>query len=153
AAHDFLPFSYAVAVHGKDPLIAALKSSLGYLTGGIAYVALPLVLVFFASRSSRDAITDSLKPKEPARQLVALAFWLSLLLPPIVAPFIGISINSLWTMSAWTLLPVVLLSSPLIRITREAASRIVLIAVAVPFIFLAASTLIAAQIQSAGVAP
>src|SRR5215468_8478767 len=37
--NDFLPFSYAVAGHGAASLLSALCGALGYLAGGIAYVA------------------------------------------------------------------------------------------------------------------
>jgi hypothetical protein len=46
--------------------------------------------------------------------LAATAFWGTLLLPFLFALATGLQLTSLWTMPAWTLLPIVLLSSPLL---------------------------------------
>jgi hypothetical protein len=56
-------------------------------------------------------------------------------------------------MSAWTLLPVVILSSPLVIVTRKAAVRIVIIAIVFPILLLAASPFIARGINRGGVIP
>ena len=152
-ANDFLPFSYAMAAHGAGTLTSVAIRSGGYLAGGAAYVAVPILLMFAVVRPSSAALADARSPADPQRQLAMWAFWLPLVLPAVLAPLFGIEINSLWTMSAWTLLPVVMLSSPLIAVTRLAAVRIVAIAFAIPFLFLAASPLVAAAIQRAGVQP
>ena len=152
-ANDFLPFSYAVAAHGTGSFASIGMRTIGYLAGAAGYAALPVLLMFALMRPNRAAISDMLMPSTPERSLAAMAFWAPLLLPAILAPLFGIEINSLWTMSAWTLLPVVLLSSPQIVVTRIAAMRIVTIAVVVPFVFLVASPLIAGAIHRAGVAP
>lgn len=151
--NDFLPFSYAIAGHGARSIAAGASRALGYLAGGAGYVALPVLLVVAVARLSRDAVADVLRPSTPERRLAAAAFWAPLLMPVVIAPFFGIEINSIWTMSAWTLLPIVLLSSPLVAVTRQAAVRVVAVAIAVPLVLLAASPLIGGAIQRAGVPP
>ena len=46
------------------------------------------------------------------RRLVAIAFWTPLLLPIGGALASGTDLTSLWSMPAWTLLPIVMLSPP-----------------------------------------
>jgi 4-amino-4-deoxy-L-arabinose transferase-like glycosyltransferase len=152
-ANDFLPFSYAVTVHGSGSIASAVTSGAGYVVGAIGYVALPLLLALAIIRPNRAALADLLKPPTPERRLVAVTFWAPLLIPAVIAPLFGVEINSLWTMSAWTLLPVVLLSSPLVVISRRASTWIVAVAIMVPFAFLVASPFIARAIHRTGVAP
>jgi hypothetical protein len=56
-------------------------------------------------------------------------------------------------MSAWTLLPVVLLSSPLLTVTRTDAIRVLAVAVAFPVVMTLAAPGIALAIHYAGVKP
>jgi len=152
-AHDFPPFAYAVTSHATSSLAVVATSIAGYLAGAAGYVALPVLLAFAANRPSRAALADMLAPETAERRFAAVAFWAPLLLPALVAPFIGMQINSLWTMAGWTLLPVVLLSSPLIHAGRAATVRIVALAIAFPLVMLLAAPLIAGAIHRAGVAP
>jgi hypothetical protein len=54
-------------------------------------------------------------PTDVERRLVAAAFWAPLLLPILAALASNIDLPSLWSMSAWTLLPIVLLSPPQVK--------------------------------------
>jgi len=152
-ANDFLPFSYAVAGHGSTSLVSAVRGVLGYLAGGVAYVVLPLVIVFAAARPGRAALSDMGWPATPERRLAALVFWATLLLPALIAIFTWIRLTSLWTMSAWTLLPVMLLSSPLVTISRRDAVRLLALAVLLPLVMVALAPAIAFGIHRAGPAP
>lgn len=152
-SHDFAPFGYAVAVHGTKSLADVALGAAGYLIGSAGYVALPVLLVLLAARPDRAARADLLWPHAPERRLAAVAFWAPLLLPVAGALASGGEINSLWSMSAWTLLPVVLLSSPTVAIARRAGVRILALAVALPPIMLAASPLIAIALHRGGMAP
>jgi 4-amino-4-deoxy-L-arabinose transferase-like glycosyltransferase len=151
--NDFLPISYAIEGHGSTSLVSALRGALGYLAGGVAYVSVPLVFVFAATRPGRAALSDMGWPATPERRLAALAFWTTLLLPPLIAIFTWIRLVSLWTMSAWTLLPVMLLSSPLIVISRRDAVRVLALAVLLPLVMVALAPAIAFGIHRAGPAP
>lgn len=152
-ANDFAPFSYAVVLHGARSLTSTVGASLGYLAGSLAYVAVPLVLLFVIARPSRAAVKDMAWPSSPARRLAAAAFWAVLLVPALIAPLTGVRLVSLWSMSAFTLLPVMLLSSPLVTITRRDALGVLTLAVAFPFVMVAIAPAIAFVIHRAGPAP
>ena len=147
-ANDFAPFSYAVVVHGASSLVSTLGAVGGYLAGSVGYVAIPLIIVSFAARPVGATVRDMAWPAQPQRRLAALAFWAVLLTPALVAPFTGVRLTSLWTMSAWTLLPVMLLSSPLVMISRRDALGILTLAAAFPVAMVAAAPAIGFAIHS-----
>jgi hypothetical protein len=152
-ANDFAPFSYAIVLHGTGSLASTIGDAFGYLAGSVAYVAIPLVIVAVLARPSRAAVKDMAWPSSPARRLAATAFWAVLLLPALIAPFAGLRLVSLWSMSAFALLPVMLLSSPLVAITRRDAVGVLALAVAFPIVMVAVAPAIAFAIHSAGPAP
>ncbi len=152
-ANDFAPFSYAVVVHGAASFVSTLHGAVGYLAGSLAYVVVPLVIVLAVTRPSRVAAMDMAWPATPERRLAAVAFWVVLLAPALVAPLTGVQLVSLWSMSAWTLLPVMLLSSPLVAISRRDAMRVLALAVVFPFAMVAVAPAVAFGIHRAGLAP
>ena len=152
-ANDFAPFSYALDVHGSESFASTLRGALGYLASAVAYLAVPLVILFLAARPSRAAIADMAWPTTPKRRLAAIAFWAVLLGPALVAPFARVGLVSIWSMSAWTLLPVVLLSSPLVAIARRDAAHILVLAVAFPLVMTALAPAIAFSLHRAGLHP
>jgi 4-amino-4-deoxy-L-arabinose transferase-like glycosyltransferase len=152
-ANDFAPFSYAVDVHGAASVATTVRGSLSYLAGSVAYVAVPLLLVVLVARPSRAAVEDMGWPASAERRLAATAFWATLLLPALAAPFIGVQLVSLWSISAFTLLPMMLLSSPLVAVNRRDALRIVALAVALPFVMVAVAPAIAFAVHRSGPAP
>jgi hypothetical protein len=151
--NDFAPFSYAVATHGDSSLATGTRAVLGYLTGSIAYVALPLIVALIAVRPNRAALADMAWPESDQRRLAALAFWAVLLVPAVIAPLAGVRLVSLWSMSAWTLLPVMLLSSPRVSLPRRDAVNIVTLAVVFPLLMVALAPAIAFALHRAGVPP
>ena len=157
-ANDFAPFSYAMVVHGgaTSSFASSLRDALGYLGASVAYVAVPLVIVALAARPNPAALRDMAWPATPERRLAALAFWAVLVVPAVVAPLARVHLVSIWSMSAWSLLPVVLLSSPLVTLGRRDALRVLALAIAFPLIMIAAAPAIAVGIhrygQAAGVA-
>jgi hypothetical protein len=151
--HDFAPFGYAMTVHGDKPFAAAAYSVLGYLAGSIGYVAIPGIVVLAAARPGRAAIADMVWPSDTERRLVAAAFWGPMLLPALGALASGTEITSLWSMPAWTLLPVLLLSPPAVTMRDIDTRRILAACVAVPLIMLIAAPAIAIVVQRSGPAP
>jgi 4-amino-4-deoxy-L-arabinose transferase-like glycosyltransferase len=154
--NDFAPFSYAVAVHGAASFASTLRSTLGYLAGSAAYVAAPLLIVFLVARPGAAAVRDIAWPpmsSDLPRRFTALAFWLPLLLPAVLALVAGVGLVSLWSMSAWTLLPVMLLSSPLVMISRRDTLRVLTFALAFPLVMVALAPAIAFAIHRAGPEP
>ena len=151
--NHFEPFTYAMVVHGDKPFGAAAFSALGYLGGSFGYVAIPVIAVLIAARPSRATIADMLWPTDDDRRLAAAAFWAPLLLPALAALVSDTEITSLWSMSAWTLLPVLLLSSPAVAVRDIDLRRILAAAVIFPFVMLIASPGIAILAQRNGPPP
>ena len=137
--HHFEPFAYAMYVHGEKSFGAAALSALGYLAGSAGYVAVPVIIALVAGRPNRATLADIMWPGEPDRRLAAAAFWAPLLLPVLGALASGTDITSLWSMSAWTLLPVLLLSPPAMTIASFDTRRLLAFAVALPVAMVIAS--------------
>ena len=137
--HNFEPFAYAMYVHGEKSFADVAISALGYLAGSAGYVAVPVIIALAAARPSRAALGDMVWPSDPDRRLAAAAFWGPLLLPVVGALASGTDITSLWSMSAWTLLPVLLLSPPAMTIAAVDTRRLLAFAVALPVVMAIAS--------------
>jgi len=138
--HDFVPFGYALESHPAT-IVESLWSGFGYAAGALGYALVPIAIVAVAARPSRAAVADMLWPQEADRRLAVMVFALPLLLPMLLAAVASEKVVSLWAIGGMTLLPVLLLSSPRIAISRTAAIRIVGAAVAFPLVALAASPL------------
>ena len=151
--HDYAPFSYAFGVHDKAPYLTGAKSVFGYLGGSLGYVAAPIVVVLLIARPNGATLADTAWPKERSRRLAAAAFWAPFLLPVAAALASGVEITSLWSMSAFTLLPVLLLSPPAVKVSPVATERILMAAVVFPVIMLIASPFIAIADQRKGPPP
>ncbi|HEY1545960.1 MAG TPA: glycosyltransferase family 39 protein [Xanthobacteraceae bacterium] len=149
-AHDFTPFGYAMDTHPGTPL-ECLWSGVNYVIGAAAYVAPPAVLVGLAAWPGPAALRDIAWPLAPDRRLAVLAFGLPLAVPTVLAIAAHEVVTSLWAIAGMSLLPVVLLSSPMIVVSRAAARRIVGVAIAFPLLALALSPLIAWVIHRQGV--
>jgi hypothetical protein len=76
--------------------------------------------------------------------MAALIFWLPLLVPIALAGVTRINLLAIWNMESLGLLPVVLMSSPLISVGRVVAARIVALAITVSVLALLASPIVAA---------
>ena len=153
ARHDFAPFTYAFGIHADKPLADSLTHALGYLAGSLGYVAVPVIVVLIMARPRVSLLADMAWPAESERRLAAAAFWAPLLLPVVLAPATGVEITSLWSMSAWTLLPVLLLSPPAVTVQGHDTVRVLGLAIALPLIMLIASPVIAILAQRAGPLP
>src|SRR5262245_33991044 len=140
---DFQPFHYAFTVHKAESIGDAVTGALHYLVYSLLYVALPLSLALLLSRQPGVAAADMAWPATPVRQLVAAAFWTPLLSPVIVVLTVGVKLSSLWSMSMWTLLPVMLLSPPAITIAPWNGRKILALTTAVPIVSLLASPAVA----------
>jgi 4-amino-4-deoxy-L-arabinose transferase-like glycosyltransferase len=149
---EFSPLTYATTFRsgaGGHPL----KSAGGYLAGALAYSAVAVLIALAATRPNRAAVADMLRPGTPERRLAAMAFWAPLLLPAVLAPIFRFEITSLWTMSAWALLPVVLLSSPRMALDRRPVVAAVAAAVVFPVVMVAVAPLIAGMVHRGGGTP
>ncbi|NVN85955.1 MAG: glycosyltransferase family 39 protein [Rhodopseudomonas sp.] len=122
--HHFPSFAYATSVHPAASLAGNVVDTLSYLLGCIAYVSLVLVAAYWLLRPSRAALAEIAAPADPQRRLMLLILLLLIVLPTPFALLSGIRITPLWTMPSWTLLPIVLLASPLVSVDREAVRRL-----------------------------
>jgi 4-amino-4-deoxy-L-arabinose transferase-like glycosyltransferase len=148
---DFSPMSYAVSAHELRSFKATLASVVGYLAGSAGYVAVPVLLVLAASRPTVSAMRDVLFPQPSDRRFAAVAFWVPMLLPAVIALATGLELNSMWSMASLSLLPVVLLSSPLIVVGPMATRAMVALAVILPVLMCLAAPWIAIFNHRAGV--
>jgi len=112
-----------------------------------------LIVAFIATRPSRAAIRDSIWPSDDHRRLATVAFWAALLVPVPFAIAMHLELTGLWSMASWSLLPVVLLSSPQVALPRLDAVRVVAFAAAFPIVMVIAAPVIAFVTHRAGVAP
>jgi len=142
-------FGYALAAH-PGTYWTALVSGVNFAVGSVAYAAVPALIALAATRPSRAALADALWPRDSDRRLVAVAFWTPLLLPAVAAVAARTRIVPLWSIGAMTLLPVVLLSSPMLTLSRVMLRRIVGFAIAVPVVALAVSPLVAFAVHWRG---
>jgi hypothetical protein len=149
-AHDFAAFGYALETHPAT-IGEALVSGIAYVAGAAGYVAVPVVLAAVAARPSVPAVADAGWPSDPRRRTVVVAFVVPFLLPLVAAVIAKEKIVSLWAIASMTLLPVVLLSSPLVTLPRAAAIRILAIALAVPVVCVVAAPVVALLVHLHGV--
>ena len=149
-AHDFAPFGYALTSH-PSTLANAAQSAVGFLIGEAGYMAAPVVIALIAARPGLRAVRDTVWPKTPQRRLVLIAFLAPLVLPVFVSVAAKVDIVSLWSMGGMPLLGVVLLSSPLVVVTRRAAVWLLAAGIVFPVAMMLASPVIAIVIHREGV--
>ncbi len=146
------PFDYALGKHPAASFLDAILGSLRFLAGGAAYIGVPVVLAVAATLPNAAAILDTLWPATAHRRVAALAFWAPLLLAILVGLAAQVLINSLWIISAVILLPVVLLSSPLVGMRRGALPLLLGVAIALPVLATLAAPAVAYVIHRHGLA-
>jgi hypothetical protein len=151
--HNFSPFDYAMAVHGGRSFAQAFWADIEYLVDSAAFVALPVAVVLLTARPRLGTVIEMAWPKDPERRLVAAAFWGTLILPTLPALLWGVQINGLWSMSGWTLLPIMLLSSKAIEIPDTAVRPLVGLAAVIPLLLLLIAPGVAVVRQWQGVPP
>jgi len=151
--HDFMPLTYALGAHSVNTFGDTLITAGRYVGGGLGYAAAPALIVLALARPRGAALADMLLPTAPERRFVAVAFWATLLLPVLVGPLLGIDLNPIWTMPDLILFPLVLLSSPLLTLSRQVLGAIVALVIVLPVAMLAASPAIAIAIHMAGPDP
>ena len=130
---------YAIGVHASHSITDQVWATLEYAVGGVAYVPLPIGAYVATVRPDRRMLAAALWPDDPDRRMLAVLLVVPLVAPLLTAPIIGVKLTSLWTMSGWFLLPIVLLAPPDIKVTRAAALRVpVAVALITAAVFVAA---------------
>jgi 4-amino-4-deoxy-L-arabinose transferase-like glycosyltransferase len=128
---------------------AARTRSVEYVLGSLAYLAVPLLL-YAALRPARAALRDTLWPADATRRLMVLAMLLPFLLPAVLNLVVPTRLTSLWTIPNWTLVPAVLLGSPLLTVTRRVRTAAVGLALAIPVLALIAAPFVATASHASG---
>jgi 4-amino-4-deoxy-L-arabinose transferase-like glycosyltransferase len=123
-ATEFTPFTYATALHAGASFAQVLWKDAVYVVEAVAYVGLPVAVYCIAVRPDQPTLRETIWPSDPDGRMLVVLLAVPLVLPAIVAPFIGAVLTPLWTMSAWFLLPIVLLRPKAADLTRVAAIRI-----------------------------
>ena len=148
--HDFPPMQWVANRRIASGLLDWLRSLSEYSFGTLGYAGVALAIYGVATRPSLPALADVLLPGDDERRRVALIFWAPLLVPIAVAIVTRTNLLSLWNTPSLTLLPVVLLSSPMVKLSREWAARIAALAVAVPVAACLVSPIVAYVILKSG---
>jgi hypothetical protein len=147
--NDFPPLKYAISTRASDSA-TAVASALQFAIGCLSYMALPFVLAVLAVRPDRAAVVDTVIPSATLSRFAAVAFWVPLLLPVLVAITVGLELSSIWATSAFSLLPVIVLSSPKVRVSHAAVVSVVRLAVLFPPLMMVSAPLIATLVHRKG---
>ena len=150
ATHSFTTVDFAFTAHATT-LAGAAIGSLYFIASVLGYIAAPIVIGALATAPSAAAIKDTLMPATPERRMILAAFAAPILLAALTAIPARAQLDPLWSMSAMTLLPVVLLSSPLVAVNRAAAVGVLALTIVFPLVMVAASPVIAFVIHRQGV--
>jgi 4-amino-4-deoxy-L-arabinose transferase-like glycosyltransferase len=150
ATHGFTTVGFAFTSHATT-LANAAAGSFYFIASVLGYIAAPIVLGALVTAPSAAAIRDTLAPAAPERRMVLVAFAAPILLAALTAIPARAQLDPLWSMSAMTLLPVVLFSSPLVAVKRAAAVGVLALAIVFPLLMVAASPVIALVIHRQGV--
>jgi hypothetical protein len=119
----------------------------GFGTVGYAGVAIGLVLVLV--RPSPIGLRDGFVPRDD-RRTAAVIFWLPLVMPVVMAAILKISMIPLWSMPGLALIPVMLLGSPLVKVSRDAVIDMAATAATITIVAALVSPVVAAVILQQG---
>jgi 4-amino-4-deoxy-L-arabinose transferase-like glycosyltransferase len=134
--------SYIGGAMAGAPLYDSIFDSLRYIAGAAAYIVVPLAIIA-ALRPSREVLADIILPGTAERRVVAIALWAPIILPAVINIVLPTRLTPLWTIPNWTLLPVVLLSPPMLSVSRRAAAHVLALAIVVPIAAIVAAPTVA----------
>ena len=148
--NHFRTLNYAFEAHPASYL-TAIESAFGFIGGSIVYIAVLIIFTLIVGPVSLAAVSDVFWPSQPERQIVAIVFLTPFLLAVLLALLLEVHIEKIWGISMMALLPIVLFSSPLIHISRQAGVIAVGAAVVVPAAMLVISPIVAVVVHRIGV--
>jgi hypothetical protein len=149
ATHGFSTVSFAMTAH-ETTFAMAIGWSLYFLASVLGYIVIPVVLSALTTYPSLAAIKDSIWPANKEHRIFVVAFATPPILAAIVAVAVRARLDPLWMMSGMALLPVILLSSPLLSVNRAAAIRLLTLAIVFPLVALVASPIVAYAFHAYG---
>jgi 4-amino-4-deoxy-L-arabinose transferase-like glycosyltransferase len=147
---DFPPITWVATRRVAASFGETLASLLDFIAGTAGYAAVAIALVLLFVRPSLAALKDGLFPRDERRS-AAILFWTPLALPLVPALIKNIRLLSLWNTPALNLLPVMLLGSPLVVVSRIAVLRIASAVAALTLLIVAASPFVAFALLKTGV--
>lgn len=147
---NFPPFAWVADRRASASVWDWLRALGEYAGGTVAYAGPALLLVLGYVRPSFPAVRDSWLPWD-GRRAAAVMFWAPMLLPVLAAIPARTNLLSLWNTPALGLLPVMMLASPLVAVTRTAAVRIAATVTGVTLVIVALSPLVAFALLKSGV--
>jgi hypothetical protein len=149
-ATGFTSLSDLAAPHTGAPFTRVLWKDAICIIEGIASVAVLLAVYWIAVRPGRTTLRETFWPADPDGQMLVVLLVVPLVLPAVVAPFIGAVLTPPWTMPTGFLLPIVLLRPKAAELTRLAAIRITALVAAITIVTLAAAPWLAQRTHAAG---
>jgi hypothetical protein len=141
----FESLSHVAAQATATPLADALGRDAIYVASLVGYAAVPVLIWWLAVRPDSAIVREVLWPSDPDGRMLVILLVVPLVLPAVVAPFIGAALTPLSTTPAWFLLPVVLLRPKAANLSRIAAIRITALVAILTLCALLAAPLIAWQ--------
>jgi hypothetical protein len=147
----FPPLTYVTRERMANSVADFTNSLFEFVAGTIGYASVALALVIVLIRPSMKAVRDSWFTSEPTRRPATLLFWTPLLLPLIVAFVLQVNLISIWNSPSLSLLPVMMLASPLVVVSRTTLVRLAAIVTAITLIAVVISPLVAMTVLKTGV--
>ncbi len=141
--NHFPPLNWLGERRTASSVLDFVRSLNEYSLGTLGYIAPAILLVALFVRPSGEAVRDSWFVIEPSRRPATFLFWAPLLLPIPVAIMKHTNLLSVWNEPSVALLPVMMLTSPLIKVSRQAVVRIAACAIGYALLALIASPLVA----------
>jgi len=149
-AENFPPITW-VATRRLSTSFGDTLSSMGEALGGtVAYAAAAIALVVIFVRPRPVALADGFLPNDE-RHTAAILFWVPLLLPVVPALVKNINLLSLWNTPALNLLPVMLLGSPMVSVSRVVVLRVASVVTVMTVLIVAAAPFVAFTLLKTGV--
>ena len=139
---DRASLSFAESVINHTPFSEALRNSVFYVLGALAYIAFPLIFLA-ALRPSRTALADILWPAGEDRRQAWLLLVVPLILPALVNLAIPYRLTPDWTFPNWALLPIMLYGARDIVVDERGVARAGLVGLAAVLAIVIASPVIA----------
>jgi len=115
----YQPIVYAFSIHSSSSLREEFVNAPRFLAVCAGYAALPILVYWLLARPNRATLLDTIWPADPDRRMLVVTLAGFFLLPALSAFAFGVMLSSLWTMPAYFLLPIVLLSPPSVVLTRR----------------------------------
>jgi hypothetical protein len=150
--NDFAPLADVIAQRTGAPFAEVLLGLASYVGVGVAGVAVPVALYWLAVRPDRATRREALWPSDPDGRLLAVLFFVPLVLRALLAPLAGTVLTPDAAAPAWFLLPILLLRPAAARPSRTAVIRIAALVFALVIAALIAANWLASRSHQEGTA-